>query len=231
MRIGIIERLTDLRAAGWMDRSCLRGAARSHDRRQRSLHRGTRARGRPDRLIEGFLFEGQRVPLVSPQQGIFKPRLLPSTPLSVLTAPAVEGRPAPYEDTMGAFASDAVPMRSSRRGWKVHPNDQKKRKGSRRFVLAERVGFAPREPAPINDLGAIGNVRIAQIHSNPEYQVQNRYSATVRGTASYDWPATFMARRRAMAPLRSKEGPRGVPEVRLMASPVRSSVGSRRSGT
>ena len=48
-----------------------------------------------DRLIEGFLFEGQRVPLVSPQQGIFKPRLLPSMPLSVLTAPAVEGRPAP----------------------------------------------------------------------------------------------------------------------------------------
>jgi putative restriction endonuclease len=32
-----------------------------------------------DRLIEGFLFEGQRVPLVSPQQGIFKPRLLPAT--------------------------------------------------------------------------------------------------------------------------------------------------------
>jgi hypothetical protein len=47
--------------------------------------------------------------------------------------------------------------------------------------LAERVGFVPREPAPINGLGAIGNARTSQIHSNPEYEVQNRYSA--------NWPA------------------------------------------
>ena len=30
----------------------------------------------------------QRVPLVSPQQGIFKPRILPLIPLSILTTPA-----------------------------------------------------------------------------------------------------------------------------------------------
>ena len=49
-------------------------------------------------------------------------------------------------------------------------------------VSAERVGFVPREPAPINGLGAIGNARTAQIHSNPEYEVQNRYSARARSS-------------------------------------------------
>jgi hypothetical protein len=44
--------------------------------------------------------------------------------------------------------------------------------------LAERVGFVPREPVPINDLGVIGTARTSQIHSKPEYQVQNRYSAS-----------------------------------------------------
>jgi hypothetical protein len=39
------------------------------------------------------------------------------------------------------------------------------------------VGFVPREPSPINGLGAIGTARTAQIHSKPEYEVQNRYSA------------------------------------------------------
>ena len=53
------------------------------------------------RLIEGFTFEGQRVPLVSPQQGIFKPRILPTIPLSILTAPVVEGRNRPYDDALG----------------------------------------------------------------------------------------------------------------------------------
>lgn len=48
-------------------------------------------------LTAGFLFEGIRVPLVS-QQGIFKPALLPEVPLSIRTAPIVEGRPRPYDD-------------------------------------------------------------------------------------------------------------------------------------
>ena len=54
-----------------------------------------------ERLIEGFQFDGQRVPLVSPQQGIFKPRILPQIPLSILTAPVVEGRERPYDDAVG----------------------------------------------------------------------------------------------------------------------------------
>jgi putative restriction endonuclease len=55
-----------------------------------------------DRLLEGFQFDGQRVPLVSPQQGIFKPRLLPSMPLSILTTAVVEGEQRPYDDVMGS---------------------------------------------------------------------------------------------------------------------------------
>ena len=54
-----------------------------------------------ERLMQGFRFDGQRVPLVSPQQGIFKPRILPLVPLSILTAPVVEGAERPYDDAMG----------------------------------------------------------------------------------------------------------------------------------
>lgn len=45
----------------------------------------------------GFSFEGAPVPLIGPQ-GIFKPSILPELPLTVTTAPIVEGRPRPYED-------------------------------------------------------------------------------------------------------------------------------------
>ncbi|MDI7268894.1 MAG: HNH endonuclease [Myxococcota bacterium] len=56
----------------------------------------------PDRLLrQGFEFEGQRVPLVSPQ-GIFKPAILPDMPLTIRTAPVVEGKRRPYEDEVGA---------------------------------------------------------------------------------------------------------------------------------
>jgi putative restriction endonuclease len=48
-------------------------------------------------LSRGFEFEGQRVPLIGPQ-GIFKPAVLTEIPLSIATAPVVEGRPRPYED-------------------------------------------------------------------------------------------------------------------------------------
>ena len=49
-------------------------------------------------LLEGFEYEGRRVPLVS-QQGIFRPALC-RLPLSIRTAPLVEGRERPYEDEM-----------------------------------------------------------------------------------------------------------------------------------
>lgn len=50
-------------------------------------------------LRAGFVFEGQRVPLMGPQ-GIFKPALL-EWPLSITTAPLVPGKPRPYEDELG----------------------------------------------------------------------------------------------------------------------------------
>ncbi len=47
-------------------------------------------------LRQGFMYDGQRVPLMGPQ-GIFKPAVL-DLPLSVTTVPAVPGRPRPYSD-------------------------------------------------------------------------------------------------------------------------------------
>jgi putative restriction endonuclease len=51
-------------------------------------------------LVQGFSFRGTRVPLMGPQ-GIFKPAILPEIPISITTAPIVEGKPRPYEDEMG----------------------------------------------------------------------------------------------------------------------------------
>ncbi len=48
-------------------------------------------------LATGFTFEGARVPLIGPQ-GIFKPAILPEMPLSITTAPRIEGRTPPYAD-------------------------------------------------------------------------------------------------------------------------------------
>ncbi len=54
---------------------------------------------RREDLEVGFEYRGVRVPLVGPQ-GIFKPQVLPTMPLSITTVPIKEGRPRPYEDTM-----------------------------------------------------------------------------------------------------------------------------------
>ena len=50
-------------------------------------------------LARGFVFEGQRVPLLSPQ-GIFKPAVLPELPLSITTTPPSERKPAAYDDRL-----------------------------------------------------------------------------------------------------------------------------------
>lgn len=44
-------------------------------------------------LLQGFEFQGRRVPLISAAQGIFKPAVMPRWPLSILSSP--EG---PYDD-------------------------------------------------------------------------------------------------------------------------------------
>lgn len=49
-------------------------------------------------LLQGFTFDGVRVPLLGPQ-GIFRPAALPKpVPLSITTVPIVEGKARPYED-------------------------------------------------------------------------------------------------------------------------------------
>jgi putative restriction endonuclease len=48
-------------------------------------------------LQQGFTFEDLRVPLLGPQ-GIFKPAVLPELPLSITTAPVVDGKARPYDD-------------------------------------------------------------------------------------------------------------------------------------
>lgn len=53
-----------------------------------------------DLLAAGFTFQGQRVPLLGPQ-GIFKPAVLPTIPLSITTAPPNLRKPAPYDDEFG----------------------------------------------------------------------------------------------------------------------------------
>jgi putative restriction endonuclease len=52
-----------------------------------------------DILIAGFTFEGRRVPLISPQQGIHKPAIL-DLPLSILTSPPSERKQRPYDDSL-----------------------------------------------------------------------------------------------------------------------------------
>jgi len=47
-------------------------------------------------LATGFLWNGQQVPILGPQ-GIFKPRVIPSIPLSITTSPK-----GPYDDHFGA---------------------------------------------------------------------------------------------------------------------------------
>jgi hypothetical protein len=51
-------------------------------------------------LVEGFVYDGQRVPLMGPQ-GIFKPRVLRDIPLSITTVAVVEGETRPYDDAFG----------------------------------------------------------------------------------------------------------------------------------
>ena len=70
-------------------------------RQQAELHDGVLS----SRVLwQGFEFEGQRVQLKG-IQGIFKPAILPSIPLSITTAPPEADRPRPYDDGFSADGS------------------------------------------------------------------------------------------------------------------------------
>jgi len=62
--------------------------------RQTQLHGETLPR---TVLAQGFEFDGRRVPLLGPE-GIFKPAILPSIPLSITTGPPSDRKPRPYDD-------------------------------------------------------------------------------------------------------------------------------------
>ncbi len=76
-------------------------------------------------LTQGFILDGDRVPLVGPQ-GIFKPRVLRDAPLSITTAPN-----GPYDD---AFGTDGL-LRYRYRGTnRNHPDNQ-----GLRFAMEHRL--------------------------------------------------------------------------------------------
>jgi putative restriction endonuclease len=97
-------------------------------------------------LQAGFQFDGVRVPLVGPQ-GIFKPAAVPELPLSITTAPPVEGREAPYQDEFRYGA----PLTYRYRGTDPnhHENVGLVRAMERRVPLAYFYGIAPGLYAPI----------------------------------------------------------------------------------
>lgn len=76
-------------------------------------------------LAKGFIFEGDRVPLVGPQ-GIFKPRVLQEAPISATTTPK-----GPYDDS---FSSDGL-LRYRYRG--TNPDHQDNR--GLRFAMQHRL--------------------------------------------------------------------------------------------
>lgn len=51
------------------------------------------------RLVEGFVFEGERVPFINPQQGIFKPARM-GCALSILTQYATKNKKVWYDDQL-----------------------------------------------------------------------------------------------------------------------------------
>lgn len=93
-----------------------------------------------DALAQGFEFGGTRVPLIGPQ-GIFKPAVLASMPLSITTVPANPRKPRPYEDAVG---EDGVIHYKYRGSDPSHADNAGLREAMRRQVpLIYFVGLVP----------------------------------------------------------------------------------------
>jgi putative restriction endonuclease len=101
-------------------------------------------------LAEGFLFEGERVPLLGPQ-GIFKPRVLRDAPLSITTVPS-----GPYADT---FASGL--LRYAYRGTDPeHPDNRGLRTAMhRRLPLVYFFGLVPGRYLAVRPVFIVGDSR------------------------------------------------------------------------
>ena len=63
-------------------------------------------------LKQGFKYNGEIVSLMGPQ-GIFKPRILSSMPLSITTAPVSPGEQRPYDDSFGPDGLLRYPYRGT----------------------------------------------------------------------------------------------------------------------
>jgi putative restriction endonuclease len=90
-------------------------------------------------LLTGFELDGRRVPLAS-QQGIFKPAAC-RLPLSIRTAPLVEGRDRPYDD---ALSADGLLVYRYRGEDRRHPENEGLREAWRtRTPLVYLFGVQP----------------------------------------------------------------------------------------
>jgi hypothetical protein len=116
-------------------------------------------------LSRGFDFEGQRVPLIGPQ-GIFKPAALPEMPLSIATAPEVEGRPRPC-------SALSIPQPFDRNIFGIRPDLIIE---VRKDVLAQTDGPMLRHALQeINGLG-VATPRAAALRPRPAF-LEIRYAA------------------------------------------------------
>lgn len=103
-------------------------------------------------LSQGFVLDGQRVPLVA-QQGIFKPALL-DDPLTIRTAPEVAGRPRPYEDELG---SGGLLRYAYRTDPAHHDNAGLRRAMVRQAPLVYLFGVVPGEYMPVWPVFVVGD--------------------------------------------------------------------------
>jgi putative restriction endonuclease len=104
----------------------------------------------PRRLLErGFIIDGHRVPLISPQ-GIFKPKLLPDLPLTITTSPE-----SPYDDRIGG--NDLVQYKY--RGTDPnHPDNRRLREAMKQQTpLIYLHGIVPGKYMPIWPVFVVGD--------------------------------------------------------------------------
>lgn len=104
--------------------------------------------------LAGFEFEGQRIPLIDPQRGIRKPRILQAA-LSIRTTYTPEGRKRPYEDAEGP---DGL-LRYKYRGQDPHhpENMALLRACEQKLPLIWFIGIAPGLYHPLYPVRLIAN--------------------------------------------------------------------------
>ncbi len=93
-------------------------------------------------LLSGFEIDGQRIPLVSAALGIHKPRAM-ELPLSILTAPEVEGRERPYDDDIDAQGLIGYRYRGDAQHIHHRDNEGLRRVMRDRLPLVYFVGIVP----------------------------------------------------------------------------------------